>query len=173
MQVAIFGAGCFWCSEAVFSRLKGVQSVLPGFAGGHVDNPSYQAVCQQDTGHIEVVRIEYDENQVDYATLLSVFFAVHDPTSVDKQGEDEGPQYASAIFVTQPDTQAQIADAIAQAEQAWGAPIVTKVLPEATFWPAEDYHRNYFAHHPTQPYCALVVASKVAKFEKAFAHLLR
>lgn len=169
-EVAILGGGCFWCVEAVFQDLRGVASVLPGYAGGHVDHPSYEQVCGKQTGHIEVARIEFDPKVLSYSDLLRVFFATHDPTTPGRQGNDVGPQYESAIF-WQDETQREQAQAViaeVDAQRIYDAPIVTKLLAPATFWPAEDYHRNYFNTHPEQGYCQFVIAPKVAKFRKQF-----
>ncbi|AZY50255.1 peptide-methionine (S)-S-oxide reductase MsrA [Bordetella avium] len=174
-EIAVLGGGCFWCVEAVFKDLRGVVSVLPGYAGGHVDHPTYQQVCNKDTGHIEVARIEFDPAELSYADLLRVFFATHDPTTPGRQGNDVGPQYESAIF-WQNDKQRQEAQAVIgeiDSAQIYDAPIVTKLLAPATFWPAEDYHRDYFALHPEQGYCQFVIAPKVSKFRKQFQSRLK
>lgn len=170
-EVAILGGGCFWCVEAVFEKLRGVAKVLPGYSGGHVDNPSYEQVCTKTTGHVEVARVEFDPKELSYADLLRVFFATHDPTTPGRQGEDVGPQYESAIFWRDESQREQAQAVIAEIDglHIYDAPIVTKLIPAATFWPAEDYHRNYFELHPNQGYCALVIAPKVAKFRKKFA----
>jgi peptide-methionine (S)-S-oxide reductase len=169
-EVAVLGGGCFWCVEAVFLDLRGVKSVLPGYAGGHVDNPNYEQVCGKDTGHIEVARIEFDPAVLSFRDLLGVFFATHDPTTPGRQGNDVGPQYESAIFwqtEAQRDQAREVIDDL-RAQNIFDAPIVTEILPPAKFWPAEDYHRNYFALHPEQGYCQFVIAPKVAKFRKSF-----
>lgn len=174
-EVAILGGGCFWCVEAVFEDLRGVTSVQPGYSGGHLDNPSYEQVCTKTTGHIEVARIEFDPQVLSYADLLRVFFATHDPTTPGRQGNDVGPQYESAIF-WQDDAQRETARAViaeVEAQGVYDAPIVTKLLAPATFWPAEDYHRHYFATHPEQGYCQFVIAPKVAKFRKQFHDRLK
>lgn len=174
-EVAVLGGGCFWCVEAVFADLRGVKSVLPGYAGGHVDNPSYEQVCGKDTGHIEVARIEFDPAELSYSDLLRVFFATHDPTTPGRQGNDIGPQYESAIF-WQNESQREQAEAViaeVEAQKVYDAPIVTKLLAPAHFWQAEDYHSNYFALHPEQGYCQFVIAPKVAKFRKQFQDRLK
>ncbi len=175
LEVAVLGGGCFWCVEAVFKDLRGVESVLPGYAGGHVDHPSYQQVCNKDTGHIEVARVEFDPAQLSYADLLRVFFATHDPTTPGRQGNDVGPQYESAIFWQDEAQREQARAVIAEVDAAhiYDAPIVTKLLAPATFWPAEDYHRDYFVLHPEQGYCQFVIAPKVAKFRKQFHDRLK
>lgn len=169
-QVAIFGGGCFWCVEAVFKPLRGVLSVTSGYAGGHVDNPSYEQVCRGGTGHIEVARIEFDPAQVSYRDLLEVFFATHDPTTMDRQGHDVGPQYRSAIFWQDASQKQEAGQFIQQLDRegAFAGPIVTQLLPPATFWPAEAEHHDYFARHPGQGYCQVVIAPKVAKMRKQF-----
>ncbi len=175
MQVAVFGGGCFWCTEAVFLVLRGVQSVQSGYCGGHLDRPTYEEVCAGNTGHIEVVKIEFDPALISYETLLEVFFATHDPTTPGRQGNDVGPQYQSAVFY-QNDMQRQSAERCIERLNASGqlaAPVCTMILPAATFWPAESYHDNYFARNPGQGYCAYVIAPKMTKFRHQFDSLLR
>jgi peptide-methionine (S)-S-oxide reductase len=170
-EAATLGGGCFWCLEAVFKDLRGVVSVMSGYAGGHVDNPSYEEVCGKKTGHAEVVRVVFDPAELSYADLLRVFFTIHDPTTKDRQGGDVGPQYRSVIF-THSDAQAQTARAIVAEIEAAGLydrPLVTELLPEARFWPAEAEHHDYFARNPWSGYCQAVVAPKVVKFRKVFA----
>jgi len=173
-EVAVLGGGCFWCTEAVLAGLRGVVEVLPGYCGGHVDHPTYEQVCDTDTGHIEVVRVEFDPRELSYADLLGVFFATHDPTTPGRQGNDIGPQYRSAIFWQDPVQRETAARVIAglEAQGAFGAPIVTELRPPAMFWPAEDYHREYFARHPGQGYCQFVIAPKVAKLRQQFRERL-
>jgi len=174
-EIATLGGGCFWCLEAVYERMRGVQSVESGYMGGHLANPSYEAVCTGRTGHIEVVRIAFDPAAVSYRDILEVFFSIHDPTTRDRQGNDSGPQYRSAIFY-HGDAQRAGAEALIgelRAEGAWPGEIVTEVLPAATFYAAEDYHRQYFRNHAREPYCAFVVAPKVRKFREKFAAMLR
>lgn len=174
-ELATLGGGCFWCLEAALGLLDGVVSVTSGYSGGLVEQPTYRQVCEGTTGHAEVVRIEFDPAVLDYRTLLTAFFAIHDPTMIDRQGHDVGSQYRSVIFTHSPE-QAETARAlIAELEAAkiWPAPIVTAVLPAPTFWPAEDYHRDYFAQHPSQPYCHTVVAPKVAKLSQKFVGRLK
>ncbi|MGH8842422.1 MAG: peptide-methionine (S)-S-oxide reductase MsrA [Advenella sp.] len=172
-EIAVLGSGCFWCSEAVFQQLQGVLSVQSGYCGGHVQNPSYEQVCGKDTGHIEVVRIEFDPAVIAYQDLLDIFFDTHDPTTPDRQGNDVGPQYASAIF-WQSDEQKQTATQVIAARQAdFADPIVTKLLPAAQFWPAESYHDAYFVQHPNQSYCAFVISPKVEKFKKRYSDKLK
>jgi peptide-methionine (S)-S-oxide reductase len=174
-QTAVLGGGCFWCLEAVFDRLKGVQSVESGYAGGSLPNPSYEAVCGGDTGHAEVVRIEFDPDVLCFRDLLRIFFAIHDPTSKDRQGSDVGTQYRSVIFAQTPEQRAEAQSVIAEFGQAglWRDPIVTQIADAATFYPAENYHQEYFERNGRQPYCQFVVAPKVAKFRKQFADRLK
>lgn len=169
LETATLGGGCFWCVEAVFDELKGVHDVVSGYAGGHVPDPTYRHVCEGTTGHAEVVQVRFDPTVISYADLLRVFFSVHDPTTPNRQGADVGPQYRSVIFTHSP-TQAAVADTVIaelEAERIYRDPIVTEVTPlSGPFYPAEDYHQEYFANNPAQPYCAAVVAPKVAKFRK-------
>jgi len=172
MEQAIFGGGCFWCLEPVFRAMAGVRDVLPGYCGGHVDHPTYEQVCRQDTGHVEVVRVDFDPDRVAYRTLLEVFFGTHDPTTPDRQGHDVGPQYASVIFC-QDDTQRRDAEAVRDQAQAYfDAPICTRIEAAGVFWPAESLHQEYYRRHPEQGYCQLVIAPKMAKFRQRYAHLL-
>lgn len=175
IEKAVFGGGCFWCVEAVFQQLQGVIAVASGYAGGHVDRPTYHQVCDGNTGHIEVVEVSFDPQIISYDELLTVFFASHDPTTLDRQGNDAGPQYRSAIFWQTPEQRDAAEKFIAehQAAQTFGAPIVTQVLPPAQVWPAEDYHRDYYLRNPGQGYCAVVIAPKVAKLRKHFADKLK
>lgn len=169
METATLGGGCFWCLEAVYSEMRGVESVVSGYMGGNVPNPTYEQVCAGRTGHIEVARVEFDPAVVSYREILEVFFAIHDPTSRDRQGNDIGAQYRSAIF-THSDEQRRVAeDIISELQPEFASPIVTEVRPAAEFYPAEEYHQQYFARNPEQPYCAYVVAPKVAKFRQKFA----
>jgi peptide-methionine (S)-S-oxide reductase len=169
------GGGCFWCLEAVYQQLKGVHGVKSGYAGGHVDNPTYREVCGGDTGHAEVVQIEYDPAAVTFDDLLRVFFAIHDPTTQDRQGADVGPQYRSIILYHDDEQRAAAERIIGEIGNAgvWDDPIVTQRVPLDHFWPAEDYHDNYFAANGNQPYCQVVIAPKVAKFRKQFIDRLR
>lgn len=174
-EQATLGGGCFWCLEAVYDELKGVLDVQNGYAGGHVPNPTYEQVCAKKTGHAEVVRIEYDPDVVSYRQLLEVFFAIHDPTTRDRQGNDIGPQYRS-IILYHDDEQRRIAEEIMQEvvhEDVFGRPLTTQLEPLKEFWPAEDYHRDYYARNPGQGYCAAVIAPKLAKFRKTFSELQR
>jgi len=170
---ATLGGGCFWCLEAVFERVKGVSKVVSGYAGGHVANPSYEEVCGKHTGHAEVVQVTFDPAVVSYRQLLLIFFATHDPTTLNRQGADVGPQYRSAIF-THSDEQARTAaEVIAEVNRdVFGGKVVTEVKPLDVFYPAEEYHQGFYRNNPNQGYCAAVVSPKVAKFRKQFAELL-
>jgi peptide-methionine (S)-S-oxide reductase len=175
LQTATLAGGCFWCLEAVYDEIKGVHSVESGYAGGHMDNPTYRAVCNGDTGHAEVVQVHFDPGVVSYRDLLNVFFAIHDPTTLNRQGADVGTQYRSAIFYHD-DEQKKIAEDLIKdlnAQQIWDRPIVTEVTQLDKFYMAEDYHQEYFAQNPYQPYCMAVVAPKVSKFRKHFLELLK
>ena len=174
-ELATLGGGCFWCLEAVFDRLEGVEDVVSGYCGGQLENPSYEEICQGDTGHAEVVAIRFNPGVIGYRELLEVFFAIHDPTTRNRQGNDVGTQYRSVIF-THSDEQAAVARAsIAELESAqlFAAPIVTEIVPSPRFWPAEGYHRQYYARNGRQPYCQFVVAPKVAKLREKFAARLK
>lgn len=172
MAQATFGGGCFWCLDAAFRRLRGVDEVLCGYSGGHLPAPDYAAVCRGDTGHAEVVRLTFDETQIDYRSLLAVFFALHDPTSKARQGHDIGPQYRSVIFWHDEAQKNQAQRMIAELAPHFPEPIVTELVPATDFWPAEAEHQNYQARHPQQPYCRLVIAPKLAMLERRFAELL-
>ena len=174
-QTAVLGGGCFWCLEAVFERLRGVQAIESGYAGGHKANPSYAEVCDGETGHAEVVRISFDPAALSFKDLLKVFFAIHDPTTKDRQGNDVGSQYRSVIFAQSPEQRAEAEAVIAELgrEKLWDRPIVTEVANAATFYPAEAYHQRYFERNAGQPYCQFVVAPKVAKFRKEFVDRLK
>ena len=175
LQTATLAGGCFWCLEAVYDEIKGVQGVESGYAGGHMDNPTYRAVCNGDTGHAEVVQVHFDPNVVSYRDLLNVFFAIHDPTTLNRQGADTGTQYRSAIFYHD-DEQKRIAEELIKdlnARKIWDRPIVTEVTKLDKFYMAEDYHQEYFARNPYQPYCMAVVSPKVSKFRKHFIEMLK
>ena len=172
---AVIGGGCFWCTEAVFLELEGVSAVKSGYAGGSVVNPTYEQVCTGRTGHAEVIRITYDPAAISYADLLRVFFATHDPTTLNRQGNDVGTQYRSAIF-TETEEQTRIAREVMaeiEARGIWGRPLVTTIEPLTVFYPAEAYHDDYFARNPNAGYCRVIVAPKVAKVRKEFTHRLR
>ena len=175
LQTATLAGGCFWCLEAVYDEIKGVQGVESGYAGGQMDNPNYREVCNGDTGHAEVVQVHFDPSIVSYRDLLNVFFAIHDPTNLNRQGADVGTQYRSAIFYHD-EEQKKIAEELIKdlnAQQIWDRPIVTQVEKLDKFYMAEDYHQEYFARNPYQPYCMAVVAPKVSKFRKHFLELLK
>jgi peptide-methionine (S)-S-oxide reductase len=175
MEIATLGGGCFWCLEAVYQQMEGVDSIVSGYMGGHVDRPTYQQVCTGETGHVEVVQVSFDPAIAAYREILEVFFAIHDPTSLDRQGADAGPQYRSVIFYHS-EAQRSVAEDVMRelaAEAVFDKPIVTEVRAATTFYPAEDYHQDYFLNHSSQPYCAFVVAPKVKKFREKFAEKLR
>ena len=170
-QQATLGGGCFWCLEAVFQEMEGVTGLVSGYAGGHVPNPTYEQVCGKRTGHAEVVQVTFDPERVSYRTLLHVFFAIHDPTTPDRQGNDVGPQYRSVIFTHDAAQEAEARAVIGQltADAVFDAPIVTEVRPLPPFYAAEAYHQDYFRQHPSQPYCAFVIAPKLAKYRRMAA----
>ena len=175
-EIATLGTGCFWCTEAVFDGLNGVQKVVSGYAGGHVENPTYEQVCGKQTGHAEVVQITFDPNQISYKELLDIFWKTHDPTTLNKQGNDVGPQYRSAIFYHS-DAQKEIAESSlteADASGLWPDPIVTEITEINNYYAAEDYHQKYFERvGGSNPYCVYVVQPKVEKFKKQFSHKLK
>jgi peptide-methionine (S)-S-oxide reductase len=168
-DTATLGGGCFWCLEAVYQQLKGVKHVESGYTGGHVANPTYEQVCEGATGHVEVVRVTFDPEVVSYREVLEIFFTIHDPTTPNRQGNDIGTQYRSAIYYHSPEQQNTAKHVLAEMANVWDAPIVTELSQTGTYYKAEDYHQNYFRQHPLQGYCAFVVAPKVAKFRKTFA----
>ena len=175
LETATLAAGCFWCVEAVFDDLKGVEDVVSGYSGGHTENPTYQQVCSETTGHAEVIQIRFDPGELSFKELLQVFFTVHDPTTLNRQGGDIGTSYRSAVFYHS-DEQRNVADEVIaeiNAEGIYDNRIVTEVTAFDKFWPAEDYHQEYFANNPNQPYCAAVVAPKVAKFRQKFLSRLK
>jgi peptide-methionine (S)-S-oxide reductase len=174
-EVTTLAGGCFWCLEAVYDDLKGVTDVVSGYMGGARPNPSYEQVCTGNTGHAEVVQLTFDPEVVSFKELLDVFFTIHDPTTLNRQGADVGTQYRSAIFYHSPEQKAIADEVIAKftADHLWNNPIVTQVVPAETFYPAEDYHQNYFVQHPDQGYCQVVIAPKVAKFRKHFLAQLK
>jgi peptide-methionine (S)-S-oxide reductase len=174
-QTAVLGGGCFWCLEAVFDRLDGVKSVESGYMGGSVKNPAYREVCSGTTGHAEVVRVTFDPSKTSFQELLDVFFSIHDPTTLNRQGNDVGTQYRSVIFYSSEEQRRVAEETIARLnrEHLWDAPIVTAVEPAKDFYMAEDYHQEYFANNPQQPYCQIIVAPKVKKFQQKFAHKMK
>lgn len=175
MEVVTLGGGCFWCLEAVYDRLKGVEDVVSGYAGGYVPSPSYQQVCTGATGHAEVVQITFDPAIITFRDILDVFFTIHDPTTPNRQGADVGTQYRSAIFYHTDEQRAVAEQTIAELDAAgvWDAPIVTEVTPLTAFYPAEDYHQEYYARNPNQGYCRMVIAPKVAKLRQHFLERLK
>jgi peptide-methionine (S)-S-oxide reductase len=175
LEVATLAGGCFWCLEAVYDDLKGVVDVVSGYTGGHVRNPSYREVCTGTTGHAEAVQITFDPAQITYRELLEVFFSIHDPTTLNRQGADVGTQYRSAIFYHTAE-QKKTAEAVMtalQVDNPWGRPIVTELAPMEAFYPAEEYHQEYFARNPEQGYCTVVIAPKLEKFRHKFTHRLK
>ncbi|WP_343728431.1 peptide-methionine (S)-S-oxide reductase MsrA [Duganella sp.] len=172
-ETAILGGGCFWCTEAVYMEVKGVTAVVSGYTGGHVEHPTYEQVCAGDTGHAEVVRLEFDPAVISYRDLLEIFFTIHDPTTLNRQGNDVGTQYRSVIYYLTPQQEAMARQVVAEMAHVWDAPIVTELAPAQTFYQAEDYHQDYFRQHPLQGYCAFVVAPKLEKFRKTYASRIR
>jgi peptide-methionine (S)-S-oxide reductase len=172
MQHALFGGGCFWCTEAVFLQLKGVSAVTSGYAGGHVQQPTYEQICNGDTQHAEVIMIDYDEAQISFTQLLDVFFATHDPTTLNRQGNDVGTQYRSVIYYLNEEQRAQAQQRI-DALKADGLDIVTELSPAPVFYPAEDYHQNFFARNPSQGYCNFAIPPKLMKLRSKFQDLLK
>ncbi len=175
LETATLAAGCFWCVEAVFDDLVGVEDVISGYSGGHKENPTYQEVCSETTGHAEVVQIRFDPTVISYAEILRIFFTVHAPTTPNRQGNDIGSSYRSALFYHSDEQRKTAEEIVAEitAEQLYANPVVTEITPFDKFWSAEDYHQEYFANNPSQPYCAGVVAPKVAKFRQKFADRLK
>lgn len=175
MEVATLGGGCFWCTEAVFSQLKGVEKVEPGYSGGKLEHPTYEQVSTGTTGHAEAVQITFDPNAISYKEILEIFFSTHDPTTLNRQGPDVGSQYRSVIFYHN-DQQKAIAEQVIREiteEKLFDAPIVTQLEPFRVFYEAEDYHRDYFKRHPEQPYCSLLIAPKLAKLRKLYMNKLK
>jgi peptide-methionine (S)-S-oxide reductase len=174
-ETATLGGGCFWCLEAVYRETAGVTSVISGYMGGRESNPTYRDVCSGTSGHVEVTQIKYDPSLIEYRDVLDIFFATHDPTTLNRQGNDSGTQYRSVIFYHSPEQRATAEDLIRElkAERVFADPVVTAVEPAAEFYPAEDYHQQYFEKHPYQPYCAFVVAPKLQKFRKKFAERVK
>jgi peptide-methionine (S)-S-oxide reductase len=175
LETATLAAGCFWCVEAVFDDLKGIEDVVSGYSGGKTENPTYRQVCEGTTGHAEVAQIKFDPAVISFKDVLRVFFSVHDPTTLNRQGADVGTQYRSAVFYHNEDQKRDAEEVIKEItdEGVYDAPIVTEIAPFEKFWPAEDYHQEYFANNPNVPYCSAVVAPKVAKFRKKFVDRLK
>ena len=174
-QTATLAGGCFWCLEAIYEQLRGVEEVEPGYAGGTVADPTYEQVCTGNTGHAEAVQITFDPQEITFRQLLDVFFAIHDPTTLNRQGEDVGTQYRSAIFYHDEEQRATAERAIQELDAAgvWDDPIVTEVTPLSEFYPAEDYHHEYYRHNSGQPYCRMVIAPKVARFRQLYMARLK
>lgn len=175
LETATLGGGCFWCTEAVFDAVKGVETVVSGYSGGHTENPTYQEVCSETTGHAEVIQIKFNAEEISYKEILEIFFGTHDPTTLNRQGNDIGSSYRSVIFYHTPE-QKETADEVIEEITEQGIfddDIVTEVTEFTNFYPAEDYHQNYFEKNPNQPYCAAVVSPKVGKFRQKFAHRLK
>jgi len=174
-QIAVFAGGCFWCTEPVFSQLKGVSKVVSGYIGGHTANPTYKLICNGDTGHAEAIQITFDASVIAFETLLEIFFVSHDPTTLNRQGNDVGTQYRSAVFCQNEEQKTAVIAMIQQmnAEKIWPNPVLTQVNDAETFYPAEDYHQYYFANNPFQPYCMAVAAPKAAKIRAKYAQLIK
>jgi len=174
-ELATLGGGCFWCLEAVYLELRGVEQVVSGYAGGTVPNPTYYQVCEETTGHAEVIQLTFDPREISFKEILQVFFTIHDPTTLNRQGPDVGTQYRSAIFYHSQEQKVIAEETIKEisAAQIWDAPIVTEVTPFGAFYPAEDYHQEYFWRNSFQPYCQYIIVPKVAKFRKAFVEKLK
>ena len=173
MEMATVGGGCFWCTEAVYQQLIGVDKVESGYSGGRILNPTYEQICEGNTGHAEVIRIHFDNTIVSYRDILEIFFTIHDPTTLNRQGNDVGTQYRSVIYTHSAEQMATAREVIAAMAHVWDAPIVTELQEAPVFYPAEEYHQNYFLNHPMQSYCAFVVAPKVSKFRQVFASRAR
>ena len=175
LQTITLGGGCFWCTEAVFVNVRGIEDVESGYCNGHLPRPSYQQVCTGNTGHNEVVKLVFDPSQISLREILEIFFVIHDPTTLNRQGADSGTQYRSGIYFSDPEQQAVAEELIAEMSSSgvYRSAIVTEVLPIANYWPAEDYHQDYFAKNPHQGYCMAVAAPKVAKFRRTFARLVK
>lgn len=169
MEMATVGGGCFWCTEAVYQQLIGVTKVESGYSGGRTLNPTYEQICEGNTGHAEVIRIEFDNTIVSYRDILEIFFTIHDPTTLNRQGNDVGTQYRSVIYTHSAEQMEIAREVIAAMSKVWDVPIVTELQEAPIFYPAEDYHQNYFRSNPMQSYCAYVVAPKVSKFRQVFA----
>jgi peptide-methionine (S)-S-oxide reductase len=168
MEVAVLGGGCFWCLEAVYLQVRGITHVESGYTDGAQPDPTYEQVCSGNSGHVEVVRLEFDPALIGYRDILEIFFTIHDPTTLNRQGNDAGTQYRSAIYFQSPEQEATARQVIKEMANVWDAPIVTELKAAQPYYKAEDYHQNYFEQHPLQGYCAFVVAPKVAKFKEMF-----
>jgi peptide-methionine (S)-S-oxide reductase len=175
LQTIVLGGGCFWCTEAVFVKVRGITDVESGYSNGHVERPSYEQVCTGTTGHNEVVKLTFDPARISVRQILEIFFVIHDPTTLNRQGNDSGTQYRSGIYTTSPEQKQVAEDMIREitGQKLFGRPIATEVLPLANYWPAEEYHQDFFEKNPYQGYCVAVAAPKVAKFRKTFAELVK
>ena len=173
LEKATLGGGCFWCLEALFQQLKGVTEVVSGYAGGYVDNPSYLQVCQGTTGHAEVVQITFDAEVISYRDILNVFFTIHDPTTLNRQGNDVGPQYRSVVFYHSPEQKKTAEEVIAAMGSVWSVPLVSEQVPYKGFYPAEEYHKDFYRQNPERGYCVYVIEPKLAKFREMFAGRLK
>jgi len=173
LEEATLAGGCFWCLEAVYEQVEGVESVESGYSNGHVENPGYEQVCSGDTGHAEVVRLRFDPSRISYREVLEIFFTIHDPTTPNRQGNDVGTQYRSGIYFHDPQQERTAREVMAEANRAHGGRVVTELAPVRNYWRAEAYHQHYYANHPDQGYCAFVVGPKVEKFRKTFAARLK
>ena len=173
LETAVLGGGCFWCLEAAFQEIAGVVRVVSGYAGGHKANPTYEQVCAGNTGHAEVVQVDYDANIITYTDILDIFWSLHNPTTPDRQGNDVGPQYRSLILYVTDQQREQAEASRSQTQKLWPEPIVTEILPLDTFYPAEDYHQNYFVNHPEQAYCQIVINPKLVKLRQKFRARLK
>jgi peptide-methionine (S)-S-oxide reductase len=172
-ETITLGGGCFWCTEAVYEQIDGVLAVESGYSNGHVPNPSYEQVCSGDTGHAEVVRVQYDPRRISTREVLEIFFATHDPTTLNRQGNDVGSQYRSGIYFHTPEQERVAREVLAEANAAHAGRVVTELVPESSYAKAEAYHQHYFARNPQQGYCAAIIAPKVAKFRKTFTAKLK
>jgi peptide-methionine (S)-S-oxide reductase len=172
-EVAILAGGCFWCLEAAYKMFRGVLSVESGYSGGSVKNPSYEAVCGGDTGHAEAVKVTFDPSIISYSDILDVFWTIHNPTTLNQQGNDIGTQYRSVIFYTTEEQKKTAEDSMKKAQKLWPDPIVTEIIPEETFYKAEDYHQNYFANNPSRAYCQIIINPKLKKLREKYITLLK
>lgn len=172
-EIATLGGGCFWCVEAVFQELKGVLQVESGYSGGHVDNPSYREICNGTTGHAEVIRVTFDPGVITFREILEIFFSFHDPTTLNRQGNDAGTQYRSAIFYHSPEQKADAEEIKKSEQENWSDPIVTEITPFVKYYKAEDYHQNYYKEHQSQPYCSVVISPKVRKLREKYRDKLK
>ena len=173
VETAILGGGCFWCTEAVYLDVRGVTKVESGYMGGHTANPTYEQVCSGTSGHAEVVKVEFNPAEISYRDILEIFFTIHDPTTLNRQGNDVGTQYRSVIFTTSPEQDATARQVMGEMAHVWDAPLVTEISPQQQWHRAEDYHQDYFRQHPLQGYCAFVVAPKISKFRQTFANRVK